>query len=91
MSQILIEEGYRLILPPEVQTLLPVGTPVQVTIDQAGRIILTPETQVQTILMETFGMWANRDDLPPDGVTYMDEVRQGERLNRLRFSDDEVA
>lgn len=37
----------------------------------------------QNILLETFGMWAGRDDLPTDGVAYVDEIRRGERLNEL--------
>lgn len=67
---------------------MPVGTPVQVTVDEAGRIILTPESKIQAILLETFGMWADRDDLPKDGVAYMDEVRQGQRLNNLDWPDE---
>jgi hypothetical protein len=28
-------------------------------------------------------MWADRDDVPADGVAYMDEIRRGQRLNDL--------
>jgi hypothetical protein len=77
MSKVLVEDGYRIVLPAEVQSLAPVGSPILVTIDPAGRIILTPELQLQAVLQETFGMWADRDDLPADGVAYMDEIRQG--------------
>jgi hypothetical protein len=91
MSKTFIEKGYRLVLPPEAQALVSVGTPVQVTIDKAGRIILTPESQAQAILRETFGMWADRDDIPPDGVTYMDEARRGQRLDDFGITPDEIA
>jgi len=85
-----IEDGYRVVLPPEVQSLVRIGASVWVTVDQAGRIILTPEGQAQAALLETFGMWADRDDIPSDGVTYMDQVRRGHRLNELGLTPDEA-
>jgi hypothetical protein len=83
MTKVLVEEGYQLSLPPELQPIAPVGTQFQVTIDEAGRIILTPEAHIRAILMETFGMWADRDDIPPDGIEYMDEIRGGQRLDEF--------
>jgi hypothetical protein len=85
-----IEDGYRVVLPPEVQSLVHVGASVWVTVDQAGRIILTPEGQAQAALLETFGMWADRDDIPTDGVIYMNQVRLGRRLNDLGLTSDEA-
>lgn len=90
MHKVLVEDGYRIVLPAEVQSLAPIGSPVLVTIDPAGRIILTPELQLQAVLQETFGMWADRNDLPADGVAYVDEIRQGQRLDRLETESDEV-
>lgn len=90
MTKVLIEEAYRVTLPLEVQELVPVGAAVWVTVDEAGRIILTPESRVQAILMETYGMWADRDDLPADGITYVDEIRQGQRLDNLNLIPDEI-
>lgn len=29
--------------------------------------------------METFGMWADRTDIPSDGVEYVNEIRKGRR------------
>ena len=40
-------------------------------------------TQLQERLLETFSMWADRTDVPADGVAYMDALRQQERLWRL--------
>jgi hypothetical protein len=51
MTKILVEEGYQLNLPPELQSLAPVGTQFQVIVDEIGRIILTPETHIRAILM----------------------------------------
>lgn len=90
MAKTLIEEGYRVTLPPEVQPLMPIGTPLQITIDKSGRIILIPEDKVQAVLLKTFGMWADRQDVPPDGLAYMDEVRAGQRLDQLELNSDEA-
>ncbi len=37
----------------------------------------------QTALEETFGMWADRDDLAGDGVAYVQNIRRGQRLDDL--------
>ena len=75
MTTVLIEEGYHLTLPAELQSFAPVGAQFHVTVDEAGRIILTPETQIRAILLETFGMWSDRADLPTDGVKYVNDIR----------------
>jgi hypothetical protein len=90
MKKVLVEEGYRVALPDEMHSFLHVGAPIWITTDETGRIILTPESRVRAILMETFGMWADRDDIPLDGVVYVDQVRQGERLNEFGLVSDEV-
>ncbi|MBL1138353.1 MAG: hypothetical protein HND46_23865 [Chloroflexi bacterium] len=83
MIKVLVEEGYQLSLPPELQPLAPIGSQFEVTVDEVGRIILTPESQIRSILLETFGMWSGRDDLPTDGVEFVSDVRQGRRLDEL--------
>jgi len=53
---------------------------------QMGIIVPSPQpmlNQSQAILRETFGMWADREDIPTDGVVYMDEIRSGQRLTNL--------
>lgn len=37
----------------------------------------------QSALQATFGMWADRDDVDDDGVSYVQNIRQGHRLNDL--------
>ncbi len=39
--------------------------------------------QVQAALMETFGMWADRTDIPADSVEYVNQIRRGQRLEEL--------
>jgi hypothetical protein len=90
MTKVLVEEGYQLSLPPELQSLAPVGSEFEVTVDEVGRIILTPESQIRTILLETFGMWSDRNDLISDGIEFMDDVRQGQRLDQLGITTVET-
>ncbi|MCL4303408.1 MAG: hypothetical protein KJ077_47420 [Anaerolineae bacterium] len=90
MIKVLVEEGYQLSLPPELQPLAPIGSQFEVTVDEVGRIILTPESQIRSILMETFGMWSGRDDLPTDGVEFVSDVRQGRRLDELGVTSIET-
>jgi hypothetical protein len=44
----------------------------------------------QTALQSTFGIWAGRDDIANDGVTYVQEIRRGHRLNDLLEPLDET-
>lgn len=90
MIKVLVEEGYQLSLPPELQSLAPIGSQFEVTVDEVGRIILTPESQIRSILLETFGMWSGRDDLPTDGVKFVRDVRQGQRLDELGVTSIET-
>ena len=90
MTTILVKEGYQLNLPTELQAIAPVGTQFRVTVDPTGRIILTPEAQVRAILMETFGMWLDHQDVPADGVDYVNDIRSGRRLDQLERMIDET-
>ena len=40
-------------------------------------------------LEATFGMWADRDDIAHDGVTYVQEIRRGHRLDDFLERTDE--
>jgi hypothetical protein len=66
------------------------GQEVAVSADEQGRLIITPVKQIRARLQETFAMWAERDDIPSDGVGYMDEVRYGHRLNEITSQLDET-
>jgi hypothetical protein len=76
-----IEEGFRLVLPEAVRGDLQVGDEVIVGRDQAGRINITWAEDVYARLQETFGLWADRDDMPSDSVAYVNAIRAGERLD----------
>jgi len=83
MTKVLVKEGYQLSLPPELQPLAPVGTQFEITVDESGRIILTPETKIRAILMETFGMWSDYEDISVDAVEFVNDIRRGQRLDEL--------
>lgn len=42
-------------------------------------------------LQATFGMWAGREDIPADGVDYVDEIRRSTRWDDLGLNADEIA
>ncbi len=89
MAVVSIEEGFRLVLPEEVRADLQVGDEVIVVRDREGRITIAPTSRRGDLtpaellerLQETFGLWADRDDIPNDGVAYVDAIRTGTRLD----------
>lgn len=83
MVKIQVEEGFRLTLPKEARTNLNVGDELIAIMDKPGQVILISASKVQEILQETFGLWANRTDIPQDGIEYMDEIRKGTRLDEI--------
>lgn len=55
-------------------------------VDAQGRLVITPIDQIRETLMESFGLWANRTDLPADSVEHVNELRRGRRLDDLQNS-----
>lgn len=60
--------------------------------DALDRVMETTalELDVRTALESTFGLWADRDDLPGDGVDYVTEIRQSSRWDDLEPLTDET-
>jgi virulence-associated protein VagC len=85
-----ISPEYTVNIPNEFRQLLAVGQEVAISADPQGRLIITPIEQIRAILMESFGMWADRTDLPQDSIEYVDDIRRGERLNQLGLPSDET-
>lgn len=75
-------------IPDQFRKDFPAGQEVAVTTDEQGRLVVTPIEQVRSLLLETFGMWSNRLDLPDDGTAYMDEIRRGQRLDDFSVDDE---
>ena len=78
-----VEPDFRISIPESLRPPLQVGDELLVTTDQAGRIIITPEARVRSILQRTAGMWRGRQDIPSDGVDYVNNLRQARRLQEL--------
>ena len=84
-----VGKNLRITLPDSLRPNLKEGEELLVSVDQAGRIVLIPESRVVEILNQTAGMWQGRPDLPAKGVTYVDQLRQGRRLRDLGVGYDE--
>jgi hypothetical protein len=53
--------------------------------------VLPPvEIDAHRVLQGTFGMWADRDDLPANGVNYVNQIRQSTRWDDMRLAADEI-
>ncbi|MCB0196750.1 MAG: hypothetical protein KDJ65_32660 [Anaerolineae bacterium] len=53
---------------------------LQKALDQTlARLTASTKPKYREILKRTFGMWANRDDIPADGVDYVVQIRHTRR------------
>jgi len=84
-----ITPKHTLNIPDEFRKALPVGQEVTITLDKQGRMVVTPSEKIRAALMESFGMWADRKDIPADSVKHVREVRKGYRIEKLE-SDRET-
>ena len=85
-----IDQEYTVNIPPPFRSLLPAGQEIAISADTQGRLIITPIEHVRALLMETFGMWADRTDLPAESIDYVDEIRRGQRLDEMGELPDET-
>jgi len=90
MIDTIVEPGYRVRLPEEVRPYVAVGQHYMVSIGADGELVLTPVDEhpatdlIDDILNRTAGLWRGREDVPADGVTYVNQLRPGRRLNDLK-------
>lgn len=87
MLQTVIDHDYRVTIPETLRQSLRIGDKLLVSVDQTGRIFLVPEDRALQILADTAGMWRDRTDIPSDGVEYVNQLRQGNRLQDLGILD----
>jgi len=83
-----IEPDFRIAIPEPLRLPLKVGDELLITTDQSGRIIITPEARICSILQRTAGMWRGRRDIPADGVDYVNQLRPARRLRELGVVPD---
>ena len=79
-----IDPKFMLNIPDEFRKNLSAGQEVAISMDEHGRLVVTPVEQVREALMESFGIWAERKDIPADGTKYVDAARKGKRLDKIR-------
>lgn len=87
MVTVHISSDFSVKIPSKFRSRLRAGQEVAVSVDAQGRLIITPIEQINTLLEETFGMWADRTDIPADGVKYVNQIRRGRRLDDLGLRD----
>jgi bifunctional DNA-binding transcriptional regulator/antitoxin component of YhaV-PrlF toxin-antitoxin module len=83
MDTVTVSSQYTVKIPEHFRSKLRVGQQMAISVDAQGRLILTPLEQAHKILDETFGIWADRTDIPKSGIKYMDQMRRGHRLKDL--------
>jgi len=85
-----ITPEYMLKIPDEFRRMIEAGQEVAISADAQGRLVVTPIEQIRARLLETFGMWADHDGSPGEGVDYVDEIRRGQRLNNTQHRLNEA-
>lgn len=83
MTTVTIEDGFRMTLPEELRSRLSVGDELLASRDNNGRIILTAKSEMRQALDKAFGIWADRTDIPKDGVEYVNQIRNDGRLDEI--------
>lgn len=78
-----ISSEFTVHIPDAYREMFSAGQEVSISADAQGRLIITPIEQIRAALMETFGMWADRTDLPTDSIAIMDDMRRGQRLEEM--------
>lgn len=77
-----ISSGFTVSIPDEYREQFTPGQEVAVTTDAQGRLVVTPSEQIRALLVETFGMWRDRTDIPKDSIVYVDQIRRGHLITR---------
>jgi hypothetical protein len=83
MVTVRISPQYTVKIPDKLRPSVHAGQEMAISVDRHGRIILTPLQQVRDALKETFGIWADRVDLPKSSVEYVNKIRRGRRLDDM--------
>jgi bifunctional DNA-binding transcriptional regulator/antitoxin component of YhaV-PrlF toxin-antitoxin module len=85
-----ISDKFTLQIPKRFRSKISPGQEVVITLDEKGRILITPVEQIRSALVETFGMWEKHADLPQDSIRYVDEIRRGNRLSHFLAENNEA-
>lgn len=75
MIVVKISPEYTLDIPNRYRHTIRAGQDVALSIDSQGRLVIAPIETIRATLLESFGMWKDRTDLPRDGIEYVDQIR----------------
>ncbi len=84
MITVTIEDGFKIALPEAARKFFHEGDEVIVTRNGDGHFVILTLQQLREKLDESFGMWADRTDIPSDGVAFVNEIRRGYLVNEDR-------
>ncbi len=73
MVTVQISPQYTVKIPDKFRPSVHAGQEMAISVDRQGRLILTPLEQVREALDDTFGIWADRTDLPKSSVAYVNK------------------
>lgn len=86
--QTVIEPDFRVAVPEALRSEFWVGEQLIVSMDVVGRLMLMPKHRILTALEQTAGMWRDHQGVSSDGVVYVNELRQGRRLQQQSQADE---
>lgn len=84
MATVTVEKGFQIVLPEKVRETFGEGDEIVITRNADGHFVLLTPQQFRDLLNESFGMWADRTDIPANGVAFVNEIRRGYLVNEDR-------
>lgn len=84
MATVTVQQGFQIVLPEKVRETFHEGDEIVITRNADGHFVLLTLQQFHDLLNESFGMWADRTDIPADGVAFVNEIRPGYLVNEDR-------
>ncbi len=84
MAIVTVQQDFQIVLPEKVRKTFHEGDEIVITRNADGHFVLLTPQQFQDMLNESFGIWADRTDIPADGVAFVNEIRRGYLVNEDR-------
>lgn len=84
MAMVTVQKGLQIVLPEKLRETFGEGDEIVITRNADGHFVLLTPQQFQDLLGESFGIWADRTDIPTDGVEYVNQIRNDGRFDEIR-------
>ena len=84
MAIVTVQQDFQIVLPEKARETFREGDEIVITRNADGHFVLLTPQQFQDMLNESFGIWADRTDIPADGVAFVNEIRRGYLVNEDR-------